>query len=567
VGDIAVVEIYAPNVSNPNVSNPNVSNPNVSNPNVSNPNVSNPNVSNPNVSNPNVSNPDLADPNVSNPNVSNPNVSNPNVSNPNVSNPNVSNAPVSDATYETQNNGNTGAAYTVKLIGSSSQPLQLILNKAYSTPAGLNCEFFEQTQTILQANINNTFIDPNFANDPVANITNPNISNASIFLAPGEKALITLRGYVDLATMQNIVTTVAPVIAAQAANTNDPTHTPQVAAPLFITTASLPNGIVGNSYNTTLEAIGGKTPRSWSISTGSLPPGLSLDSASGTISGTPTDVGNFAFTVTVTDSTSLSTSRALAILVVNPLAIATKSLSSGIVGVNYPVALTATGGVPPYSWKVTQGSLPPGITLGSDGQFSGAPTTPNSQPPAFTVQLSDATSPAQQTSRSFTLPVENALVLVNIAPVAGGDQISRGFYLPSYPGVALTQATLYFSSDVAGRYTFTLTAHKGAYGGQIIGSSNATVDLIADRFTSTPAAFNFPSPSIVPGTVVAFEITQTAGPSAITFYAVSSCDFSPSCAIPGPAVIETEGTNPPLDTFRRNGVGVTLIEGTFPPIE
>jgi hypothetical protein len=277
-------------------------------------------------------------------------------------------------------------------------------------------------------------------------------------------------------------------------------------------------------------------------------------------------VGNFAFTITVSDSTTptaLTASRAFTIVIVNPLAIETKSLATGIVGVNYPVALTATGGVPPYSWTVTSGSLPAGITLASDGQFSGAPTTANSEPPAFTVQVTDSASPTQQKSRSFTLPVANSLVLVNITATNGGDQISRGFYLPSYPGIALTQATLYFSSDTAGTYTFTLTAHQGAYGGPVIGSSNATVDLVANRSTNTPATFNFPSPNIVPGTVVAFEITQTAGPSSTTFYAVGSCDFSPNCVIPGPAVIETDGTTPPLDTFRRNGVSLTLVEGGF----
>src|SRR6266850_3906815 len=213
-GDIAVVEIYTPNVSNPNVSNPNVSNPNVSN---------------------------------------------PNVSNPNVSNPNVSNAPVADATYTTSNKGNTGASYTVKLVGSTPTPLQLILSKSYPTPAALACELFEQSQMIVQANITtqNTVITPNVSNDPFVNIVNPAIGNPSIFLAPGESALITIRGNVDVATMQNIVTSIVPIVAAHAANSNDPTHTPQTSAPVFIITDSVPSATQGGEYSAGLVAVGG----------------------------------------------------------------------------------------------------------------------------------------------------------------------------------------------------------------------------------------------------------------------------------------------------------------------
>ncbi|MCI0350270.1 MAG: putative Ig domain-containing protein, partial [Acidobacteriales bacterium] len=321
VGDIAVVEIFTPNISNPNISNPNISNPNVSNPNISNPNVSNPNVSNPNVSNPNVSNPDIADPNVSNPNVSNPNISNPNVSNPNISNPNVSNAPVSDATYGTTNNGNTGAAYNIKLVGTSPTPLQLIINKVHNTPAALACELFDQSQMILQSNVTsqNTIITPNISNDPLANITNPVIGNPSIFLAPGESVFITIRGNVDTATMESIITGVAPVVAAQAANSNDPTGTPQTTAPLFITTASLPDASNNEAYAATLQVIGGQPPYSWTLAEGSdsLPEGLTLNASTGEISGTPTQAGTFNLIFEVQDSSTprRTARRALTIIV------------------------------------------------------------------------------------------------------------------------------------------------------------------------------------------------------------------------------------------------------------
>jgi len=73
--------------------------------------------------------------------------------------------------------------------------------------------------------------------------------------------------------------------------------------PLTITTVELPAGTVGEAYSATLEATGGTTPYTWSVSDGSLPAGLSLNPATGEISGTPTKADVSAdFTVKVTDS-------------------------------------------------------------------------------------------------------------------------------------------------------------------------------------------------------------------------------------------------------------------------
>lgn len=75
------------------------------------------------------------------------------------------------------------------------------------------------------------------------------------------------------------------------------------ANPLAITTTSLPNAQIGVPYSQTLQATGGTPPYSWLEISGSLPPGLSVAS-DGVISGTPTEGGNFSFTVGVSDSSS-----------------------------------------------------------------------------------------------------------------------------------------------------------------------------------------------------------------------------------------------------------------------
>jgi len=74
--------------------------------------------------------------------------------------------------------------------------------------------------------------------------------------------------------------------------------------PLTFTTTSLPPAVPQQRYEAKLEAIGGTPPLNWSISDGTLPPGLQLDPKSGLISGTPEQGGQFRFTVTVTDSGS-----------------------------------------------------------------------------------------------------------------------------------------------------------------------------------------------------------------------------------------------------------------------
>ena len=92
------------------------------------------------------------------------------------------------------------------------------------------------------------------------------------------------------------------------------------AQPLSITTASLPGGDVNEAYTASLAASGGTLPRTWSLASGSLPPGVTLNVSSGEIRGTPTTGGTFSFTVRVSDaSTPVQTAtKALSIAVIAP---------------------------------------------------------------------------------------------------------------------------------------------------------------------------------------------------------------------------------------------------------
>ncbi len=71
---------------------------------------------------------------------------------------------------------------------------------------------------------------------------------------------------------------------------------------LAITCASPPTAVVGVPYSHGFPATGGTPPYTFAITAGSLPTGLTLDPATGIVSGTPTDAGVSGFTIRVTDS-------------------------------------------------------------------------------------------------------------------------------------------------------------------------------------------------------------------------------------------------------------------------
>ena len=154
-------------------------------------------------------------------------------------------------------------------------------------------------------------------------------------------------------------------------------------------TNSLPNGTVGVVYSATIDASGGTTPYSCSITSGTLPAGLSLTGC--TVGGTPTTPGTSNITVLVTDSGSpnktVSGPESITIQPSGTLSL-TGTLPIATVGVPYSYTLKATGGLPPYTYAVTAGSLPAGITLQSDGTVSGTPTTPGAS--SFTATVTDS---------------------------------------------------------------------------------------------------------------------------------------------------------------------------------
>jgi len=172
-------------------------------------------------------------------------------------------------------------------------------------------------------------------------------------------------------------------------------------APLVILTSALPAGTTASAYSVTLAASGGVTPYAWTLASGSLPSGLTLEGATGTISGTPAATGEFPVTVTVTDAQGAAASRSLVIRIFEPLRILTTALPEGTEGVAYQAQLQAAGGAPPYVFSVLSGELPGGLALAGDGSISGAPAASGEF--TFTVRVTDSVQLTHE--RVFTLKV------------------------------------------------------------------------------------------------------------------------------------------------------------------
>jgi hypothetical protein len=233
-----------------------------------------------------------------------------------------------------------------------------------------------------------------------------------------------------------------------------------------------PPGLVGTAYQTAFSAVGGHLPYTWSIGGGALPPGLSLDAASGAVSGTPSQRGDFPFTVQVTDSVKVSATQGFAIRVNSAtLLISPSSIPNGTANVPYTFALNVSGGTGPYTWSLSAGGLPTGFTIDpTGGTIGGTPVTPGSY--QFTISVADSNFGVA--SQTYQLTVQSnaiGIVTASMPPGTVGTAYTLGLQAANAmppltwsvttgtlpPGLQLVAAAglLTGTPTTAGSYTFT----------------------------------------------------------------------------------------------------------------
>lgn len=168
---------------------------------------------------------------------------------------------------------------------------------------------------------------------------------------------------------------------------------PALACPIItVNPASLPNGSLGTAYNQTVAGSGGVAPYTFAVTSGTLPSGLALNSGTGAITGIPLTVGTSNFTITATDANGCPGSRAFTIIIAAVacpvITLSPPTLPPGTVGSLYGQFISGSGGASPYTFAITSGSLPNGLTLNTtNGLISGTPLTPGLF--SFTLKATD----------------------------------------------------------------------------------------------------------------------------------------------------------------------------------
>ena len=168
-------------------------------------------------------------------------------------------------------------------------------------------------------------------------------------------------------------------------------------------------------YRYTLPVSGGRPPYAWRVKTGTLPAGLTIDAATGTIAGKATAAASVQITIAVTDgdTPAQTAEKILAISISDKLLIITTSLPNGRFGLAYTASMNAALGTPPYSFAVTEGLLPKGLSIATNAMnatISGAPTEAGTA--TFKVTVTDSGVPVQTITKQYTVNVYSLIAII-----------------------------------------------------------------------------------------------------------------------------------------------------------
>ncbi|MHA7271002.1 beta strand repeat-containing protein [Arthrobacter sp. HLT1-20] len=299
------------------------------------------------------------------------------------------------------------------------------------------------------------------------------------------------------------------------------------AAPPAITTTSLPQGAYGTAYSSAVAASGGTTPLSFSAT--GLPAGLSM-SAAGVISGTPTNSGPFTVAVTVTDAQGRTATKSLGVGIAAPsIVVAPASLLAARVGVQYSQGISASGAIGPYSYAVTAGALPAGLSVSSAGVLSGRATAGGTF--NFTVRATDANGFSGARAYSLTVLAANVSVspttlpamqalepfTATLAGLNGTAPYSYSISAGSLPaGLAFSSGGVFSGMPTtAGAYSFTVQATDSSTGAGPYAGTRTYSGTIAEP--QLPVILPRQLPSGVVGIPYSLQLTGANGVGPFTF--------------------------------------------------
>jgi hypothetical protein len=293
-------------------------------------------------------------------------------------------------------------------------------------------------------------------------------------------------------------------------------------------TGSMPATATWNvAYSGSAAASGGAGALTYTLATGAMPTGLSLNAATGAITGKPTAVGTFNFTIQAADAFGDSNSQAYTIKVSYPaLAVTPATLPTGYVGSTYTTTtLAATGGTGTgYTWALANGTNPPaGLSLSAAGVITGKPTgTPG--PTTFTVTVTDSAS--NTANGTFSITVDAAVSITTATPLPTG-----------YVGSNYSQ-TLAATGGSGTGYTWALSSGSNAPAGMnfsaagVLSGKPTTAGTPSFTVTVTDSAGNTATAT--------FTVTISAGVS-ITSSSTLPVGYQ-GTAYPGATLTATGGT-------------------------
>ena len=267
-----------------------------------------------------------------------------------------------------------------------------------------------------------------------------------------------------------------------------------ISAPLFSMSCDSTAGPseVGQSYSTSCVASGGTPPVRW-VTGGSLPPGLSLISPTGSnsgISGKATTAGSYSYSIQASDSVGANQSVSFNANIVAGVTIGTGSLPATVVGAAYNQTLQASGGTKPITWSIAGGSPPSGISLSGSGVLSGTPSAPGTF--NFTVKASDAVG----SSATQALSIAVGANVLTAAPAQLSFTLTQGGSASPQSVSVFSTAPTSFTAAASGSF-LTVSPSSGQTPGSVTVSVNAA-SLTPNTYTgSITFSANGAAPAVV----------------------------------------------------------------------